>query len=173
MKAEDFEGAVERWRAEVIIRYARRVGFRGADLDDAVQEVVLETLSFRFDPAKANGRSEAQAFGGLVRRKLMDLRRAQLRRGKRFLNCDELPDRPDPRQREPETTYDLKDALAHLTAREQEVCALLAAGLSTQEVAKRLQCGWHTVERTIVQLREYLASRGQAVGLEGDGGRTE
>ena len=159
MKAEDYAGVIELWKAEMVIRKAKRLGFKAADLNDAVQQTIIEALSFEYDTEKAKGLSEEEAFGGFARRKLIQYRRC-LKRKTRAENLDSVPDRPDETLPDLDLALDLQDLVSRLGEREQAVCGLLFQGYNTQEIAKRLGCSWSTVERDVKWLREYFQMKG-------------
>ena len=58
---------------------ARLMGFRRHDLEDAVQEVMLEVLEFKYEPEKSNGATETTALTTVIDRKLVSLTRVNRR----------------------------------------------------------------------------------------------
>lgn len=89
MKVSDYEGAVDLWKAQLVIGMCKGFGFKGADLEDAVQDMMIVVLGFRYDAAKANGRNERAALNGLLRRKLANMYRAERNRQRKFKTANE------------------------------------------------------------------------------------
>jgi len=56
-----YNGVLEGWKVLLIRARARRLKFRGQDLDEAVQEVALALIDFRFDSAHPSQASEQTA----------------------------------------------------------------------------------------------------------------
>jgi len=55
---------------------------------------------------------------------------------------------------------DVQEVVAGLDERCRRVCGLLSQGLSTSQIAERMQCGWHTVDRLIRTIREQFEQHG-------------
>jgi len=75
---------IERWKLELIRARAFRRGLRDGELDDALQEIAIEVMSFRFQPERSNGASEATAVMAVIDRRLSMIRRRQRRYRQRF-----------------------------------------------------------------------------------------
>ncbi|MDP6558153.1 MAG: ECF-type sigma factor [Pirellulaceae bacterium] len=58
---------------------------------------------------------------------------------------------------------DVHTALSQLSDDEREVCEALSHGFSIHEIATRLGCDWHTVNRRITRIR----ARFTELGLDG------
>lgn len=50
----------------------------------------------------------------------------------------------------------LPQVVLRLDERCQIVCGLLSQGLSKSQIAERMQCGWHTVDRLVRTIRKRL-----------------
>lgn len=163
---------------DLIARRGRRMGFRGPDLDDAVQEAAIEVMTFEFDEDRANGASLETALTAVIDRCLLSLRRKHARYVKhmeRFLNaesaewtnCDDQP--VEPYFKEPvDLQLDVQTILAMLSDDDRQVCTDLAAGRSVREIAHMLGCDWHTVRRQIERIREMFEQNGMGRWLKDD-----
>ena len=156
----DFERDVE-WELELIKRRARRMRFRGADLDDAIQEVACHTIQLIFDPAKANGACLQTVLCSVIDRRLYEIRRRAARYARRV-----QPASPhDPERcylRDDNLALDVQGALAHLSDRELAVCEYLRQGFSIAETAQRLGRDWHIVKKHMRRIRIKF----EALGLD-------
>ncbi len=164
MHAMQQPSGFEQWKDDLIRIRARRLGFRGHDLEDARQEVALHALSFRYQRSKSNGASEATVLAALADRQLKALLR---RRGRYEHHLERLrreraaaAARNGHRQRM-ELIVDVRDAVAQLTPIEQAVCRGLAHGHSISRIASDLDRAWHTVRRIVVRIRNHF----EAIGL--------
>jgi len=153
-----YEGVLKPHQVEMVVGRAKRMGFRGEDLRDAVQQVAFDASRFQYDPAKANGASQDAVLASLADCRLRHIRRAAARHEARKERLRELPPAYQPA---PDTlAIDVQDAVAALPRMEQDVCLALAEGLSQDEVAQRLGCGWHTIERLVGRIREHFRKLG-------------
>ncbi len=75
MFKNNYASVIEKWKVDLIVSRARRLGFRRQDLDDAQQQIVVELLSFEFDPTRSNGATEETAVTALIDHQLLSLRR--------------------------------------------------------------------------------------------------
>ena len=159
---------IERWKLDLVRARAVRLGFRGADLDDVQQDVLLEVLTFQFQPERSNGANEMTALVALIDRRLFMARRQQRRYQQRL---DRLQQWSDPESAEVDADQanheqrtarqlDVRESLATLTPEDQSLCDALTAGESIDSIAARLACSWHTVKRRIARLRERLVEMG-------------
>ena len=164
MHATQQPSGFEQWKDDLIRIRARRLGFRGHDLEDARQEVALHALSFRYQRSKSNGASEATVLAALADRQLKALLR---RRGRYEHHLEQLrreratASTRDGHERCIELTIDVRDAVAQLTPIEQAVCRGLAHGHSISRIARDLNRAWHTIRRVIVRIRSHF----EAIGL--------
>ena len=135
------------------------MGFRPDEVPDIQQQIILDVMAFRFDADKSNGAKESTALQALIDNHLKNICRASARYqahleqlgGERPLESDFESE---------ERATDIRAILATLSDREQDVCLALARGESKHEIAERLGCGWHTVDRLIHRIRERFAENG-------------
>ena len=159
MKCRDYEGVVEPWKVRLAISRAKYLGLRGEDLKDALQRVMLELSSFRYDPAKANGADEQSAVLGLLDRRLIQIQRSFLRHQRRYETA-RLDERPAPGGADPGLCLDVREALGKLSVEERAICEGLVKGLNLQEIAALLGLSWHTTKRLAQGIRALFESRG-------------
>lgn len=167
-----YDGLLEQWKLNLIADRVRRMGFRGQDADEVQQLAVLELISFKFDPDRPDGGSEATATVAVIDRRLLMVRRSQSRyasrleqiRAERGGNDTTESHSPAMDQTPPAPLItDVRAAIAALDALDRQVCQALAEGRSVDEIARFLGCGWHTVARRISRIREHFMK----IGLDG------
>ena len=159
---------IDRWKLDLVRARAVRLGFRGADLDDVQQDILIEVLSFRFQPERANGANERTALVSLIDRRLLMARRQQRRYQQRLDRIQQWTNPEDAALDVEQATHeehtgrrlDIGEMLATLTPEDRVLCSALAAGESIDAIAHRLECSWHTVKRCIERLRKHLIEKG-------------
>ncbi len=165
MGANRYPAVLTNWKNDLIIARAKRMGFRGHDLLEAQQEIVLHVATFQHQPLRSNGASEATALTAVIDRRLKMLRRAGARYQQRQQRAGLLrasqADRPDLDRHL--LAVDVRDAIAGLPPTEQLVCQLLGRGATISSIARRLRCGWHTAQRIV----EGIRVRFRDMGLDG------
>ena len=162
MEENNYDGFVERWKADLIVSRARRMGFRPDEIPDVQQQIIMEVAAFRFVPAKSNGATQTTALVAMIDNKLKQICRTMVRYRLRLDRLREEPI-PNPDFEDQQKIMDIHDAVAALPEREQLVCKALSEGCSKREIAKLLHCGWHTVDRLIRRIRAYF----EDIGLGG------
>jgi len=166
MQQEAPETAIEPWKLALIRRRALRRGFRGADLDDAQQEIAIELLGLTFDVD--NGASERTVVTAVIDRRLAMLRRRDRRYRRRFeqpAETDEEPVSGEPPPAEcAALALDVHTAVAGLSAEDRELCRRLGAGQSIAHIAQQTGRGWHAVRRRVARLRERFVELGLTDG---------
>ncbi len=167
---------IEPWKLRLIHRRARRFGFRGAELDDVKQEVALELMAFRFDPARANGAKETTVLRVLIDGRLRTLRRARRRYERRVTPWDAAFGQPDsePLSSDGEdndsasVVLDVQEALAGLSPEDRSLAPALAEGQSLRQIAARQGMSWHRLQRGLDRIRRHFAARGLDGCLPGE-----
>lgn len=166
MFKNDYGAVIEKWKAELIVSRARRLGFRRQDLEDAQQQIVIALLAFEFDPERSNGATEETAITALIDHQLLTLRRTRERYGRRVSgNVGDLRDdtalaRECLAAKHLVAANDVETVMARLSPVARQVCSALADGLSLNEIAQRLGVGWHTVERQVRSIRQCFEQLG-------------
>lgn len=152
MSTNNYEGALDSWMVELAKQRARRYGFRGADLDDALQEVALELLAFRYDPAKSNGASAATAVTAVIDNRLAMLCRRETRYQQRLARAQEM-DPTESQGNDGDLPLDVQSAVEELTPLQRQICHALSEGYSLNEVAARLGRSWCAVRDEVFRIR--------------------
>jgi len=144
-----------------IVRRARRRGFRGQDVDEAVHTVVLYLTGFN-SPAPALT-AQPSCLPTIIDRQLVMLHRSRSRRQHQLeewaLRAGGVPAETVPDQSW-QIQEDVRKAIAALPHLEQRVCSGLLEGLSLDAIARRLGVDWHTVYRQRVQIRRHFEAFG-------------
>jgi len=165
MKASDYQGVVEDWKADLAISRARRLGFKRQDLEDAVQEIIMAVLAFEFDPEKAGGCSEKQSLCGLIDRRLIDLLRSKRRK---TCKVDEQPveELVDKKSEDLDAGVDVRLALERRGETDRDLCKLLSKGRTLNQIAAKLGWSLRYTKNRIAELREYFQQYGLAEYVE-------
>lgn len=145
-------------RVVLIRRRAHKMGFRGANLDDAQQEIVMDVLSFQYQPEKSNGATEQTALISYVDGRLATIRRTQ-KRYRRNVEQFALGTSDEVRQ-DSSMEIDIHEALTRLSDRDRDLCEGLMNQECLHDIAKRWGCSWHTVARRLACLRKRFQSLG-------------
>lgn len=161
MLTNSYEGVLENWKVRLICQRARRMGFRGFDLDDVQQQVALALLDFCFDETKSNGANEATALTAVIDRQLAMIRRSEGREEQRReiakRRCERYYDLT-----ETELSLDVENAIRSLSELDQQVCRGLSMGNSMNQIAGSLGISWHTVRDRVEAIRRHF----EQLGLE-------
>ncbi len=154
-----YDGVVDAWKVELIVARARRMGFRRDEINDAQQGMILDVVAFRFDAAKSNGAKESTVLQALIDNQLKKMCRTTARYRARL---ERLKEEPLPESACPDQArgLDIQAAVASLSEPERAVCRALGEGCSKEEIARRLDCGWHKVDRLVRRIREHFEELG-------------
>ena len=121
------------WHTQLIETRGRRMGFAGANLDDAVQDITPRVLAFRYDAERSNGASLRTALTAVVDKSLLAIRRREsryqkclerARAAKRTNDVGEALVYEDPTP----LRLDLQTALSQLSDLERQICEALSPG---------------------------------------------
>ena len=150
---------VEPWKLKMIARQARRFGFFGVDIDDAVQDTVLAVSEFKYDVKKAAGGSEEAIFCLLVNRVLSTLGH---RRARREAKDDQISARVTPREQSPAShlRLDIESVAERLPAGERRIFDLVAKNVSRENIVARLKITRHAVDTGIKNIRRKMERAG-------------
>ena len=153
MEVLRYDGLIEQWKVDLIVTRAQRMGFRWDEVPDLQQRIVVDLLAFRFDSGKSNGAQVATALCTIIDNNLKTV----LRRADRYQSHLGMLARVRPLMTDlaaEECAIDIRLAVADLPWRDRAVCIALAEGYSRHEIAQRLRCGWHTVNRLVLRIRD-------------------
>ena len=154
----DYADLVEPWKVRLIVERAKRFKIPPQQWPDIQQEIILDIMDFRFDPAKSNGAKLSTLLTAVIDNRLKMILRANSRNQNR---------NGEPRSNVFEDTtaleLDVRQALASLPPRQKAVCLRLSRGESISRIAQTLGCGRATVRR----LRDRLRDQFTDMGLDG------
>ncbi len=162
MVTNTYAGLLEDWKVRLIHHRARRRGFRGQDMDDAVQQVVIAFLDFRYDESRSNGASEKTVLTAIIDRQLAMLRRSEARERQRIERVGMSRDAIYEPSSNVEIVHVVRTAVGQLSSFERSVCDLLIDGNSTNEIAEEYGVSWHTANAAIERIRRHLQRCGLA-----------
>lgn len=158
---------IEKWKVDIVRDRARRRGFNGDAINDALQDAVPVLLAFRYEPGRSNGATERTAVTALVDRRLSFIQRGHarwIRRQERYatlLEKDGCTSAAMPNIAAPAALHmDVQAALARLTPREQAVCVALARGETCSGIARKLAISRSSLEGMIRQIRGQFKAAG-------------
>ena len=163
MQVPSYDGVIDPWKVDLIIRRAKLFRLSRHDLADAVQQIVMILRDFDYDTSHANGAQEQTVLTAVIDNRLRMIRRSRRRYRKRV---GLLPEDFDACAPDPDgllRRVDVRMAVLDLSSLQQAICDGLAAGLTRAEIARRLGCDWHTVNRAVRKICTHFA----AIGLDG------
>ena len=159
MKRFCYDGVLESWKVKLALQRARRMRFRDDELDNVIQELVLKMLDVEYDADHANGATERTMLTSVIDRQLCKMRRSEARRQdleeQVAIPADATYDDSDVQLR-----MDVETVLESVDDEQRRVCDLLSQGYSKAAIAKELDCGWHTIDRIIHDVRGRFESQG-------------
>ena len=159
MIGNEYEGLFERREVALIRRWAKRVGIQSDDISDVLQEVAMAVAQQR-DARPADTKAKRrQLLWVLTKNVLGKIKRAERRRRRRDEQKALMVEEAYCDQATP-IRLDVQTVVAGLDERRQTVCEFLSQGLSKSQIAEQMQCGWHTVDRLVREIREQFEERG-------------
>jgi RNA polymerase sigma factor (sigma-70 family) len=156
----------EKTIAKWIAARARRMGFRGHDIEDVQQQILMVLMDFEFSPDKSNGASIRTAITSIIDRQLRFMRRTRLRYSDHVSGSENLPsDVADTSHgvnasRRISLSEDLATARSKLSPLSQSICDALSEGQSINEIAQAMGISWHTVHKHVASIREQFSNLG-------------
>jgi RNA polymerase sigma factor (sigma-70 family) len=160
MMENNYDGLIDRWKVDIAVKRARKMGFRDHDLDDALQEIVMALLGFTYDEARSNGATEATAVTAVIDNVLRTMRRKECRHQQRLERY--AGERSIAETYSPQTALavDLQDAMATLSPAQRGICEALREGKTVNEIASTIGKSWSAVRDQIFQIRRHLERLG-------------
>jgi DNA-binding CsgD family transcriptional regulator len=161
----DYGTLIEPWKADLIARRAKRLGFPRQDWPDLQQEIVPLLAELQFEADHPDGASEATHLTAVIDNRLRAIRRAASRYVKRIDKlAPVLLGRTVVAYHDGlELTIDVQQTVPWLTPIQQQVCACLAAGKSASQIARKLGC----TRRKVGELQAAIRRQFEAFGLVG------
>ncbi|MCC6906834.1 MAG: hypothetical protein IT430_02745 [Phycisphaerales bacterium] len=164
MSSNEYRGVMDDWQMRLIDARARRMGLDNHSRDDVAQQIAIETAKFKSDPVRSGEALQPNAvLSTIVNRQVRSAARRCARDRERKQQMCQRGGIPTEYESKHEMEVDVRTAVSELSPREQRVCAMLAEGESIASIARELECGWHTVERLIADIRQ----RFESMGLDG------
>lgn len=164
MSSNEYRGLMDEWQMRLIDARARRMGLDNHSRDDVAQQIAIETAKFKSDPVRSREAVQPDAvLATIVNRQVRSAARRCARDRERLEQVRQCAGQPTEYESKHQMEIDVRSAVAQLSPREQRVCAMLSEGESIASIARELECGWHTVERLIADIRQ----RFENMGLDG------
>ncbi len=155
MIRNEYEGWFEKQEVELIRRWAKRGGIPSDGAYDVLQEVAMVVVQQPDDWSAMTAVERKQLLWVVTRNVLGKIKRAERRRRRRDEEKAAMVEEAYCDNATP-IRLDVQEVVAGLDERCQTVCGLLSQGLSKSQIAERMQCGWHTVDRLVRTIRERL-----------------
>jgi len=162
MDGNEYEGAIDEWKTNLMRSRALRMGFRGADLQDALQDLAIEVLCFQFDAERGECK-ESTILTELIDCRLKDMRRSKKRAGARDeavakINKSRNVDMEASQRIESEAEINLLSA--KMSKFDQAVLKYLKDGKTIEWMCQKLDCRWHTVKSAVNRIRIEMELHG-------------
>jgi len=151
----EYEGLFEKREVELIRQWAKRGGIQPEEVPDVLQEVAMVVVQQPDDWPATTSAERKQLLWVVTRNVLGKIKRAERRRRRRDEQKATMVEEAYCDDATP-IRLDVQEVVARLDERCQTVCELLSQGLSKSQIAERMQCGWHTVDRLVRTIRERL-----------------
>jgi RNA polymerase sigma factor (sigma-70 family) len=159
----------DRRLSNLVLKCALRMGFRGVELEDVQQDVLLKLIDFKYGEDFTDQSAMTAALINFINLSLLTAKRNQ----QRYQRCIErMKDsikagcsRVEKMERANDLEHvyrnqDIQKILSELSSDDRALCQALTDGESIHTIANRLGCGWHTVNRRINRLREHFMEMG-------------
>ena len=151
----DYKDLVEPWKAKLIVERARRLGIPPQQWSDIQQEIILDVIDFRFDPAKSNGAKISTLLTAIIDNRLKMILRTAARQQDRIGQP-----KPDVFEDTTALRLDVRQALTSLSPRQKAVCLRLSRGESISQIARALGCGRATIRRLKDGIQQWFTYMG-------------
>jgi len=153
MIGNEYEGLFEKREVELIRQWAKRAGIQSDEIPDVLQEVAIVVIQRPDGWSSATSARRKQLLWVLTRNALGKIKRTERRRCQRD---EQKASMTEEAYCEDATSMrlDVQEVVASLDERCQTVCELLSQGLSRSQIAERMNCGWHTVDRLVHTIRQ-------------------
>ena len=155
----EYEGLFEEREVELIEQWAKRAGLQSDEIQDVLQEVAIVVVQQPDSWLATAGAKRKQLLWVLTRNVAGKIKRAERRRRRRDEQKAAMVDEAYRDDATP-MRLDVQEVVAGLDERCQIVCDFLSQGLSKSQIAERMQCGWHTVDRMVRTIRGQFEERG-------------
>jgi len=163
MDGNEYEGAIDGWKTNLMRSRAMRMGFRGADLEDALQDLAIEVLGFQFNAERAGGCQESTILTGMIDCRLKDIRRSKKRAGARdeaIAKINKLNEVDLEAGQRIESEAEINLLSAKMPKFDQAVLKYLKDGKTIEWMCQKLDCRWHTVKSAVNRIRIEMELHG-------------
>jgi len=155
-----YKDVIEEWKIDLVLVRIERMGFQKSYWPDLMQELAVLLLGFQYDPSDNSGATEETVLYSVVTQRLQHLRRCLFRqtgRQQRYANLCGSDDEPVEYPFHPTgvpTTDEIAAIMAALSESDRKICSALSCGSTRTQIARQLDCDWHTVNRAVRRIRE-------------------
>lgn len=154
--------ALKPWQIKMAMGRLKHFGVPLREWEDAMQELAIEIIQFRFDPERAKAASEETILCRLLDNRIRELARANGRRqacmDRLSLMAHPVEDLATPDRAAEEG--ELRELVGQLTPVQQEICRRLLADEAPDRIGREMGHDWHFVKRQIAAIRVFLSERG-------------
>jgi len=159
---ERYVGAFEEWKINLAFARLKRFGVPLERWDDALQELSIAIHRFRFDPVKAHAASEETILCRVLDRRIKMLARSADRRRKMMDRFGQLAHRTEDTHlpEEKAVAKEVRQLVARLSPRRQQICRLLMEGDGVAEVGDKLDLHHETIRRHVQFIRDLFVEKG-------------
>lgn len=169
--ANDYGTDIPRWKTDLILLRAMRVGFRRDELAEVQQELAPVVTGFVFDPDRSNGACERTVLIAVIDRQLQRLLRTRARYQRaiaavRVESDRAMARRPELAESSAIAQRDLADdvtaCLGRLDAQARAICLGLSRGESALAIRQRLALSRRELEAAMRRIQAVF----QALGMD-------
>ena len=156
------------WKVDLALRRLRKLGFPGRHWPDLMQELAILILGFQYDPDRANGATEQTALYAVITKHLcyrMRGRYREMRGMERYLREMGVHDDGTTLEPDPFVEFltplqlDVRQQIARLPEFDRAVAEGLSQGMNKAELARDLNCDWHTIDAAARRIAERFQTR--------------
>ncbi len=168
IKLPRYDGVIETWKVKLVVSRIQAFRLPKDEWEDALQDVAVAILQFRFDQAKANGAKESTALCSLInnilrmtlRSKQRDRRRLDEYASRQSHAFDQETGEPLAADSPAALRMDIAAAVKAMTPFERNICKRLSRGEPMTAIAQHLHCDRGRVRRTVAAIRRRMALAG-------------
>ena len=165
----EYGDQIDRWKTDLILARAVKLGFAQRELPEIQQEVVPSVAAFRHDPVRYPNASEVTVLTSLIDHHLVKIIRTRSRYqslkdevARRTIIAEGA--RPELDEATDITAWDRSQdvaaCMARLDADDRAICEALAAGESLDGIAKRLKLPRRSLQTALRRVRSLFTAMG-------------
>ena len=159
-----YKDLIEEWKIDLVLARIERMGFQKSHWPDLMQELAVLLLDFQYDPSDDSGATEATVLFSVITQRLQHLQRCLFRqtgRHQRYANLCGSDDEPVKYPFHPTgvpTPDEIAKIVATLSEFDRKVCLALYYGCARLQIARQLDCDWHTVNKAVMRIKEHVSA---------------